>query len=46
MATYIVTFRKQQFSIGDFLIALITFIIVVVVVFLIVKIAKRWHMDQ
>ena len=45
LATYIVTYRSQQFSIGDFLVALITFIIVALVVFLIVKIAKRWHMD-
>jgi large conductance mechanosensitive channel len=46
LATYIVAFRSQQFSVGDFLVALITFIIVAVVVFLIVKIAKRWHLDQ
>ena len=45
LATYIVAFRKQQFSVGDFLVALITFIIVAFVVFLIVKIGKRWHID-
>ena len=43
LSTYIVVFRNQQFSFGDFLVALITFIIVAFVVFLIVKIAKRWH---
>jgi len=34
---------KQMFSVGDFLSYLITFIIVAFVVFLIVKIVKRWH---
>jgi large conductance mechanosensitive channel len=32
----------QIFSIGDFLAALITFIIVAFVIFIVVKIAKRW----
>jgi large conductance mechanosensitive channel len=45
LATYSVAFRSQQFSFGDFLVALITFIIVAIVVFLIVKIGKRWHID-
>jgi len=36
---------KQQFGVGDFLVALITFIIVAFVVFLIVKVAKRWKID-
>jgi large-conductance mechanosensitive channel len=35
-------YTGQVFSVGDFLVALITFIIVAFVVFLIVKIAKRW----
>ncbi len=35
----------QIFSIGDFLVALITFIIVAFVIFLVVKIAKRWGME-
>lgn len=35
-------FAGQTFSIGDFLIAVITFIIVVIVVFIIVKMAKRY----
>jgi large conductance mechanosensitive channel len=45
LATYIVSFMNQAFGIGDFLVALITFIIVAFVVFVIVKIAKRWHID-
>jgi len=39
------TFAGQTFSIGDFLNALITFIIVAFVIFLIVKIAKRYKID-
>jgi large conductance mechanosensitive channel len=38
-------FYGQTFSIGDFLIAVITFIIVALVIFLIVKIAKRYKID-
>ncbi|MDA4127361.1 MAG: MscL family protein [Thaumarchaeota archaeon] len=38
-------FAGQTFRIGDFLIAVITFIIVVLVVFVIVKIAKRYKID-
>jgi large conductance mechanosensitive channel len=33
---------KQEFQVGDFLVALVTFIIVAFVIFLIVKITKRW----
>ena len=40
-----VPFANQQFMIGDFLIAVITFIIVALVIFLIVKIAKRYKID-
>jgi large-conductance mechanosensitive channel len=36
---------SQQFGIGDFLVALITFIIVAFVVFIIVKVAKKWGID-
>jgi large conductance mechanosensitive channel len=39
------TFAGQTFNIGDFLIAVITFIIVVFVIFLIVKLAKRYKID-
>jgi len=45
LATYAVTVTKQSFGVGDFLVALITFIIVAIIVFLIVKIAKRWKID-
>jgi large conductance mechanosensitive channel len=45
LSTYVVTLGSQKFSIGDFLVALITFIIVAVVVFIFVKVAKRWHLD-
>jgi large conductance mechanosensitive channel len=38
-------FAGQTFSVGDFLIAVITFIIVVLVIFLIVKLAKRYKLD-
>jgi len=45
LSTYSYQFDKQAFQIGDFLIAVITFIIVAFVIFLIVKIAKRYHID-
>ena len=45
LSTYFVTVTKQSFGIGDFLVALITFIIVAFIVFLIVKIAKRWNIE-
>ena len=45
LTTYQVIFDNQTFSIGDFLIAVITFIIVALVIFLIVKIAKRYKID-
>ena len=45
MATYAVTVMSQVFGVGDFLVALITFIIVAFVVFLIVKVAKKWGME-
>jgi large-conductance mechanosensitive channel len=35
---------SQTFGIGDFLVAVITFIIVAFVVFLLVKLAKKMHM--
>ncbi len=38
-------YTGQIFGIGPFLVALITFIIVAFVIFLVVKIAKRWHME-
>lgn len=45
MATYAVSVYSQIFGIGDFLVALITFIIVAFVVFLIVKITKKWGVE-
>jgi len=45
LSTYSVTFDNQNFLLGDFLIAVITFIIVALVIFLIVKMAKRYHID-
>ena len=42
MANYGVIITSETFGIGDFLAALITFIIVAFVVFLIVKIATKW----
>jgi large conductance mechanosensitive channel len=42
LSGYQYTVSKQIFGIGDFLVALITFIIVALVIFLIVKITKRW----
>lgn len=45
LSTYTVIFDSQSFAIGDFLIAVITFIIVAFVIFLIVKMAKRYHID-
>jgi large conductance mechanosensitive channel len=45
LSSYYYPFDNQKFMIGDFLIALITFIIVALVIFLIVKLAKRYHID-
>jgi len=40
-----VNYTGQIFSVGDFLVALITFIIVAFVIFLIVKVTKRWGIE-
>ena len=45
LSTYTVIFMNQNFQIGDFLIALITFLIVALVIFLIVKAAKRFRIE-
>jgi large conductance mechanosensitive channel len=45
LATYSVGVLSQVFGIGDFLVALITFIIVALIVFLIVKVAKRMKIE-
>jgi large conductance mechanosensitive channel len=45
LATYEITFAQQVFRVGDFLAALITFIIVAFVIFLIVKITRKWGIE-
>jgi large conductance mechanosensitive channel len=45
LATYAVAVSQQSFGIGDFLVALITFIFVALIVFIIVKVAKRWNIS-
>jgi large conductance mechanosensitive channel len=45
LATYGPTVLNQVFGIGDFLVALITFIFVAFIVFLIVKVMKRWKIE-
>jgi large conductance mechanosensitive channel len=45
LTTFKFPLGSQSLSIGDFLIAVITFIIVALVIFLIVKIAKRYKVD-
>jgi large conductance mechanosensitive channel len=39
------TYTGQLFGVGDFLVALITFIIVAFVIFLLVKITKKWGIE-
>ncbi len=45
LSTLTVPVLKQVFGVGDFLIALITFIVVALVVFVVVKAAKKWHIE-
>lgn len=45
LATYSVAVGNQTFGIGSFLVALITFLIVALVVFIIVKVTKRWGIE-
>ena len=45
LATYSTTLMNQVFSIGDFLIALITFTVVAFIVFILVKVAKKWKIE-
>src|SRR3990170_5788193 len=40
------TYTGQLFGVGDFLVALITFVIVAFIIFLIVKVTKKWGMDE
>jgi large conductance mechanosensitive channel len=46
LATYSVTVGAQMFVIGDFMVAVITFIIVAIVIFLIVRIATKWGLNR
>jgi len=39
------TYTGQLFGVGDFLVALITFVIVAFVIFLIVKITRKWGIE-
>jgi large conductance mechanosensitive channel len=41
LATYVVAVGSQNFGVGDFLVAFITFIIVAFVIFLLVKMTKK-----
>lgn len=45
LATIEISVASQIFLVGDFLVYLITFIIVAFVIFLIVKITKRWGIE-
>jgi large conductance mechanosensitive channel len=45
LATYSVPVASQIFGIGEFLIALITFIVVAFIAFIIVKVAKKWKIE-
>lgn len=45
LATHIVTVGNQNFGVGDFLVSLITFIIVAFVIFILVKITKKWGIE-
>jgi len=42
LATYTVPAGSQNFGVGSFLVALITFVIVAFVIFIIVKVTKKW----
>ena len=45
LATMSIIVGNQIFGVGDFLVALITFIIVALVIFLLVKVTKKWGLD-
>jgi large conductance mechanosensitive channel len=45
LATYSLGVLSQKFGVGEFLVALITFIIVALIVFLIIKVAKKWKIE-
>jgi large conductance mechanosensitive channel len=45
LTTYSVEVNSQVFGIGNFLVALITFIVVAFVIFIVVKLTKKWGME-
>lgn len=45
LKNYSFTIAAQVFSVGNFLVTLITFVIVAFVIFIIVKITKRWGIE-
>ena len=45
LATYTVPVMSQVFGVGSFLVALITFVIVAFVIFLLVKVSKKWGVE-
>ncbi len=45
LSTYAVDILSQSFGVGEFLVALITFIVVALIVFIIVKAAKRLKIE-
>ena len=45
LSTYAVSVMSQSFGIGDFLVALITFIVVALIAFLIVKVSKKLKIE-
>jgi large conductance mechanosensitive channel protein len=45
LATFSVTLNNQVFGIGNFIVALITFIIVALIVFIEMKVAKKWNIE-
>jgi len=45
LATITVDVGNQSFLVGDFVVALITFIIVAFVIFILVKVTKKWGID-
>ncbi len=45
LSTYSVDVLGQTFGIGNFLAALITFIIVALVIFIVVKVTKKWGVE-
>jgi large conductance mechanosensitive channel len=45
LSTMSIAVGTQQFGLGDFLVALITFIVVAFVIFIMVKVTKKWGID-